>query len=47
MNKNIAWGSVGAGILVALTQYFGWPGYLMYIWATFAIICGIFGPSKK
>ena len=39
-------GILGAGaiidaILIAATQYMGWPGYLQYVWALLALLWGI------
>ena len=41
MSKSqMGWGAVIVGVLMALTQFFGWSGNLHYLWAVLVLISG-------
>ena len=40
-------GAILDGILIALTQYMGWPANLQYLWAVLAVIWGIVILTQK
>ena len=37
----MGWGAIVVGVLIALTQLFGWSGNLHYLWAVLVLIWGI------
>lgn len=41
MNKGLfAWTAVVAGIMIALTELFSWPGAINYLWAVLVSVWG-------
>ena len=36
----LGWGAVLDGVLIAATQFMGWPGSLNYLWALLALAWG-------
>jgi hypothetical protein len=39
--KTMGWGAIVVGVLVALTEFMTWPGYMNYVWAILVLIWGI------
>ncbi len=39
--------AVVVGLLIALTQYMGLPGYLQYVWAVLVLLWGVLALSSK
>ncbi|MEK9194478.1 MAG: hypothetical protein AAB884_01575 [Patescibacteria group bacterium] len=48
MSKNLlGWGALVDGVLILMTQYFGWPDSLNYLWGALAVIWGIIAFKKN
>ena len=48
LSKGImGWAAVVAGVLIALTEFMEWQGYLHYIWAVLVLIWGIVALNSK
>ena len=37
----MGWGAVGVGVLIAATEFMGFPGYLNYLWAALVLVWGL------
>jgi|TARA_B100000315_G_C14570631_1_gene585278 hypothetical protein len=42
----MGWGAVAVGVLMGLTEWQSWNGYLNYLWAVLVLLWGVSGLKK-